>query len=133
MAGKDRRLGLAVEHLPVECFAGERHADDGVDGFASAPHGGLAGRPHGGERDDVHLRAGKFGAGNGARGQLPQDRLQPVMAEVVQMVGLGRRDQDLVDLRPEQVGQRIAAPDPERREHLVERMLQVAQGRRARN
>ena len=76
------------------------------------PHRGLARRAHGGERDDIDLRAVKLGAGNGAVGQLAQDRLQPVMALVMQMVGLGRRDQDLVDLRPEQSRQQTAAPDP---------------------
>ncbi len=41
--------------LAVEFFALERRADDGVERFASAPHRSLAGRPDGGERDDIDL------------------------------------------------------------------------------
>ena len=73
----------------------------------------------------------KFGAGNRACGQLPQDRLQPVVTAVMEMVRLGRRHQDPVDFWPEQLVQRIAAPDPEGREHLVEGVLEVAQRRRS--
>ena len=32
----------------------------------------------------------------------PQHGLEPVMAQMMQMVGLGRREQDAVDARPEQ-------------------------------
>ncbi len=49
----------------------------------------------------------------------------------MEMVRLGRRHQNPVDFWPEQPVQRVAAPDPEGREHLVEGVLEVAQRRRS--
>ena len=68
----------------------------------------------------------KFGAGDGAVGEPPHDRLQPVVALMMQMVGLGRGDQDAVDAAREQVGEEAAAAGPEAGEDLGHRALQVA-------
>ncbi len=57
----------------------------------------LAGGADRGERDDVDLRSDPFGARNRFCRQRAQDRLQPVVALVMEMVGLGRRKQDAVD------------------------------------
>jgi hypothetical protein len=49
---------------------------------------------------------------------MPQNRLEPVVACVVQMVGLCRGEQNLVDLRPEQGRQQIAASHVKRGENI---------------
>ena len=47
--------------------------------------------------DHVDIGAGEVRPRHGAVGQPPHDRLQPVMAFMVQVVGLGRGEQDAVD------------------------------------
>ena len=55
-----------------------------------------------------------------------EDRLQPVVRGVVQLVGLGRGEQDLVGARLEQRAEPAAPPDPEAVEDRDHRILQVA-------
>ena len=57
----------------------------------------FAGRAHRRHGQHVDLGAGEIGARDGAVGEPAHDRLQPVVAFVMQMVGLGRGDQDAVD------------------------------------
>jgi hypothetical protein len=49
-----------------------------------------------GERDHVDASAGHVGAGDGAIDHAPQDRLQPVVARGMEMVGLGGGEQNAV-------------------------------------
>src|SRR5579883_636919 len=63
---------------------------------------------------------------------MPQDRLEPVVARVMQMVGLGRRKEDLINLWPEQGCEDTAAPCAEGREHIGQRSLKIAHCGRAR-
>ena len=53
----------------------------------------LARRPQRGQRQHLHLGAGKSRARDGPVGDQAQDRLQPVVAGVVQVVGLGGGEQ----------------------------------------
>ena len=85
----------------------------------------FAGRPHGGHGEHVDLGAGEIGARHGAVGEPAHDRLQPVVALVMQMVGLGRGDQDAVDAAREQVGEEAAAAGPEAAEDLGHRALEI--------
>ena len=64
LAGKDRRLGDAVEDLPVEPLARLGHADDRLERLAGVADLGFACRADRGERDHVDLRADPFGAGD---------------------------------------------------------------------
>ena len=97
-------------------------------GLAMAADLGLARRPHRGERDDIDLGADRLDAGDGPRGEVPQDRLEPVVARMVQMIGLGRGEKDLVDLRPEQGRQEVAAARAKRRQHVGHGDFEVAHG-----
>ncbi len=63
-AGKDRRLGDAVEDLAAQPLALFRHADDRGKRFAGVADLGFARRADGGERDDVDLGADALGAGD---------------------------------------------------------------------
>ena len=65
------------------------------------------------------------------RGQHAQDRLQPVVADVVEMVGLGGGEQDAVDARAEDRAQRRGAPGAEGAQHLGQRVFEIAHRRRA--
>ncbi len=58
-------------------------------------------------------------------------RLEPVVVGVVQMVGLGRGEQDAVDARPEDRAEPRGAAGAEGVHHAVERGLEIAQRRRA--
>ena len=100
-AGKDSRLGDAVENLAADRLALFGHADDGVERLAAGPDLSFAGGADRGERDHVDLGPDAFGAGDRFCREGAQDRLQPVVARMVQMIGLGRREQDAVDARAE--------------------------------
>ena len=60
IAGKDRRLGLAVEGLAADRFAFLRHADDAGKLLAFLADRRLAGGADRGERGDIDLGAGEF-------------------------------------------------------------------------
>ncbi len=88
-AREDRGLGEPVEGLAVDHLAGERRAHDGVERVAALLHRGLARGPHGRQRDDVDLGADVLGPAMARADQQAQDGLQPVVARVVEVVGLG--------------------------------------------
>ena len=120
-AGEHRRLGDAVEHLAVDALARFGRADDRRQALAAVADLGFARRAHRGERDDVDLGAEPFGARDGAAGHQLQRRLEPVVVGVVQMVGLGRGEQDAVDARPEDRPEPRGAAGAEGVHHAVER------------
>ncbi len=97
--------------------------------LASLPDLGLARGADGGERDDVDFRADPLGARDRLGGQRPQDRLEPVVARVVEMVGLGGGEQDSVDARAEDRGEARGPAGAEGAQHVGERVLEVAQRR----
>ena len=125
-AGKHRRFGDAVEDLAADRLALFRHADDGVERLAAGPDLSLAGGADRGERDDVDLGPDPFGARDRLCRQGAQDRLQPVMARMVQMVGLGRREQDAVDAGAEDRGEPRGASGAEGAHDVGERVLEIA-------
>ena len=84
-----------------------------------------------GERDDVDLGPDPFGARDRPRRQGPQDRLQPVVARMMQMVGLGRREQDAVDAGAEDRGEARGASGAERAHDVGQRVLEIAERGRA--
>ena len=131
LAGKDRRFGDAVENMPAELFARLGHADDRLQCLAGVAHLGLACRAHRAERDHVDLSADPFGARDRLACQYAQDRLQAVVADVMQMVGLGRREQDTVDARSDDRGEARSAPGAERLQHLGQRVFQIVHRRGA--
>ena len=108
---ENRRFDLAVENLAVELFPCRVDADDGVERFAA--------------RRTAASRVARTAASaitSTSRREVPSVkwRGQSIAAgsppaghgSVMQMVGLGRREQDLVDLRPKQTSPETAAPDP---------------------
>ena len=95
--------------------------------LAAALHLGLAGGPHRGQRHRVDRGAGIFGAVGGHRHGAPQDRFQPVMAGMVQMIGLGGGEQDAVDPRPEQMAEEGAAADPKAIQDAGKRGFEIVQ------
>src|SRR5579883_2693192 len=115
LAGIDSRLRVSVEDLAVDMLSFEGRTDDGFErGAVGAADLGLACRPHRGKRDDIDLGANRLDPRDGLAGQVPQDRFEPVMVGVMQVIGLGRGKKDFVDLGLEQSGQKIAAAGPER-------------------
>ena len=132
-AGKDGRFRDAVERLPADRLALFRHADDGVERLAAGPDLGLAGGADRRQRNDVDLRPDPFGARDRLRRERAQDRLQPVVALVMQMVGLGRREQDAVDAGAEDRSEIRRAPGAEGAHDFGERVLEILDARRGRN
>ncbi len=100
--------------FPVEGRADHRFER----GLVETANLGLACCPDRRERDDIDLGADRLDACDGLGCQMPQDRFQPVVACVVQVIGFGRGEKNLVDLRPEQGRQQIAAPRPEGCQHI---------------
>ena len=130
-AGKHRRLGLAVENLAVEPLARLRHADDRIHRRAAMANLRFARRTDRGERDHVDRRADAFGARDRTRRQQAQDILQAIMAGMMQMVGLGRREQDAVDARAEHRRKQRRAAGAKGLQHFGQRVFEIAHRRRA--
>ena len=97
VAGKYRRLGVAVEGLAADGFAGRGVAGDAGQLFALLANRGLAGGANCGQRGDVDLGAAERGAPGRLLGELTQDRFEPVVRGVVQEIGLGGGKQDAFD------------------------------------
>ena len=130
-AGKHSRFGDAVEYLAADRLAFFGHADDGVERLAAGPDLSLAGGADRGERNDVDLRPDPFGARDRFSGERAQDRLQPVMARMVQMVGLCRREQDAVDAGAEDRGEPRGSSGAEGAHDVGERILEIGDRGRA--
>ena len=99
-AGEDRAFRHAVEHLVADALALRSACRRWPR--ASRPHARtMASRVARTAASAITsiVGADALRALDGARGQVTQDRLEPVVARVMQMVGLGRREEDAVDLR----------------------------------
>ena len=95
---------------------------------APAPDRRLARRPHRGERHHVDLGAGEFGARDRPFGDAGEDAFEPIVARVVEMIGLGGGEQDAVDARAKDAAEPGAASGAEAIEDRGQRIFQVAQG-----
>ena len=107
VAGKERDLGVAVERRAVDRLAGERRADD--RGQRSPPWVTVPSRV---ARTEASARTSTLAPANlarstRARDQARQDRFQPVVVAVVEMIGLGRGEQDPVDPPRDEAGQPV--------------------------
>ena len=128
IAREHRRLGLAVEDLAPQPLARQRHADDAGQALPARPRLRLARGSERGQRHHLDLGAGKLGARDGLVGEQAQDRLQPVVAGVVQVVGLGGREQQAIDAAGQDARQPRMRAGLEALEHGFERALQVVDG-----
>ena len=124
-AGKDGRFGDAIEGLPPNRLALFGHADDGVERLVARPDLSLAGGADRRQRDDVDLRPDPFRARDRFRRERAQDRLQPVVALMMQMVGLGRREQDAVDAWSEDRSEIGRASGAEGAHDFGQRILEI--------
>ena len=90
----------------------------------------LARGPERGERHHLHLGARERRARDRRVRDQPQDRLQPVVAGVVQVIGLGGREQQAVDAARQDGRQPGVRAGPEALQDALDGALQV--GERAR-
>jgi hypothetical protein len=89
---------------------------------AVALDGGFARGPDGGKRHDIDAGTGHADALDGAIDQAPGQGVQPVMAFVMQMIGLGCGDQNTVDAAAEQEDSSEFVPGGSRRAHRSARV-----------
>ena len=85
----------------------------------------LARGAHRGERQHVDGGAGEWRALDGALDEAGEDRLEPVMVAVVEVIGLGGGEQDAVDPPRHQPAQPAGPAEPEGGEDLGERLLEI--------
>ncbi len=111
---------------PPDRFARERRADDRRQFVAPARDRRLARRAYRRERDDVDRGAGEFRALDRALGHAREEALEPVVAHVMQVVGLGGGEQDAVDARAEQRAGKRRAAGAEGGEDRGERAFEIA-------
>ena len=133
IAGENGGLGGPVEDLAAQPLAGQRNADDARQALPARSGFCFPRRSQGGKRHHLDLRARKLGARDGLLRQKAQDGLQPVVAGVVQVVGLGGSKQQAVDAAGENARQPCMRAGPEALEHGLERVLQVGDGCRRPN
>ena len=80
-----------------------------------------------GQRHHLHLSPGKRRPRDGLVCDQPQDGLQPVVAGVVEMVGLGGGEQQPIDAAGEDAGEPGVGPRPEASEDRLHAALQVGE------
>lgn len=101
VARKGRDFRAAVECFTADLLAGIRRSQDRGQFVAATLHLGFAGGAHRGQRHHVDRSPGVLGAVGRLGDNPPQDGLQPIMARMMQVIGLGGGKQDAVDPRPE--------------------------------
>ena len=74
-----------------------RNAGDAGEVLAFLPDRRLACRTDRGKRCDIDIGAGIFGAGRGILDDEIEDRFQPIMARVMDEIGLGGGKDDALD------------------------------------
>ena len=128
IAGKDGELLVAVERAPADGLAGQRIADDARQRLAVPPRLAFARRADRRHRQHIDLRAAKLGARHGPAGEPGEDRFEPVVALLVEMVGLGGGEHDAVDARGEQARPQAVRPGSETFEDLGHGALEIGHG-----
>ena len=86
-----------IEHLCAQSLALERRADDAWQFLAVTGDFGLTRGPQRGKRQRLDFGAAELGTHTGAARQLTEQRLEPVVRRMMQVVGLGGRKQDTID------------------------------------
>src|SRR3954462_11389967 len=86
LAREERGLGLAAEALAADALARLRRSGDGLERIPTLAHARLAGRAHRGERHRADARAGGFGPARGARDEEAQQRLESIVARVMDVI-----------------------------------------------
>ena len=128
VAGKDREFLVAVEMALADRFAGQRVSDDAGKPLAAPSRFAFAGCAYGGERQHLHLGARIFGPCHRPAGELGEDRLEPVMAVMMEVIGLGGGQHDAVDARPEQARPQAVRSGSETFEDLGHGAFEVGDG-----
>lgn len=131
-ARKDRGLRLAVEDVVTHPLARLRDAGDGAQGLPTLADRRLSCSADGSQRHSADPSAGSLGAARGAVHEEAQDRIEPVVIRVMDVVGLGRGEEDPIGAGRKQAGEQRVASDPEGHKHVIECVLQLGQCRRPR-
>ena len=97
-------------------------------GAGVAATGGLLSACGGGSGSGGDSKVVTFG--NNLSDQVPKQALQPVMARVVDVIGLGGCEENPVGAGCEEAGEQGVPPGIEGEEHAVERVLEFGQGGR---
>jgi len=127
IARKYRGLGAAVVTLAAQALAGQGYADNAGQPLPALACLRLARRPERGQRHRLHLRSGKCSSRDGLVGQQPHDRLEPVVAGVMEMVGLGGGEQQPVDPAGKHAGEPCVGAGPEAFEDRLHAALQIGE------
>src|SRR6476660_6240201 len=98
VAGEDSKGFAAVEMPSPDGLAGQRIADDAGKRLSVLLSDAFARCTDRGERERLHPSAGIVRAPHRVIGKQSEDRLEPVVTRVMQMVGLGRGENDAVDV-----------------------------------
>ena len=100
ISGEDRKLLLAVEHARAKPLAFDRHANDAGKAVIAVFRLRLARDAHTGERKSLHFGAREGRPLHAFLGDQLQDRLEPVVIGMVEMIGLRGRENDAIDAAP---------------------------------
>src|SRR5258706_7808848 len=100
IARKDRQFLRSVEMAHANSFPLEGRPYDAREAFIALPRLPLPRGSNAGERESPHIRARKSRAIHAFRSDQPQDCLEPVVVDLVKVIGLGGREHDPVDPPP---------------------------------
>ena len=129
--GKMAKASLPSKLRRADGLARQRIADDAGELLAVSLGDAFARRADGGERERLHLSACIMRASHRVVGEQSEDRLKPVMARVMEMIGLGRGEHDAVDARREQARPQAVRSGPEAVEDLGHGAFEVGDRRLA--
>ena len=125
VAGKQRDFRAAIETAAIQAFARKRRSGDAGEPAARSAHLDLPRRADGGERGGLHRGAGKQRPVDGTLHQPLENCLEPVVARMVDVVGLGRGEQDAVDPLAENGGEPAIRAGTETIQDRPQRPLKV--------
>jgi hypothetical protein len=131
IAREDGRFRLAIEALPIDRLARQRHPGDAGKRLAILPRLDLARGADGGECHHIRRSATALDPRKRMPDDEREDGLEPIMIAVMELIGLGGGEQHLVDARREKRGEPSALPNPEGLEHVSKRVLEILHRSRA--